>query len=685
MAAFRAQLFRRCVGVLAFMLAAPPYHACAAQDGIKPTPMITGALGLNTVPNARMDPAGTVRASVGTADPFIHSTLGVQVTDPLWIGIRHTSEISSLRDDAKRLMPGVDLKLRLRPESAYKPAVSLGFQSAFGHKRMAGEYVVVSKRFDAIDISGGIGWGVYGSADHVKNPFPSIFSSFERKRDEDGESPSTPADWFAGKAGFFAGFDYQTPIDSVTVKADFSADESQKSPWSVSVNYTPRPWISASVGAIGTDTVMARLSLSGVLSSWPWRAGEIPAAIAMQPYRAGAYSPQDMVNEASRHGYAMTAPSGEDKAARVSLKLDAAAPLTIGQALRAIANHAGHEAETLSVAPSVYGLKGPVITVARRDLEQMSVRQQGSVEEIWRNTDFNLKTPRTDLPFEDRRFLRLMIDEQASLSEEDSGILHRTAIIGEYRRPVFASAYGVSALRLNLFSNLDELNDYRLRSLAPVRGDVDLFARRGIAVDRMYVRNLYSFTPEWHTSVMTGYVEEMYSATGGEVLYRPFGKTWAMGADAYIAAKRDPATAFNLGLAQTAVLTGHVTGYYEWQDEDITLSLSAGRYLAGDMGATFQIDNRFMSGAKLSAFITATNAQDLDAYGAKSNFYSGLSITVPFGSVPYMPDGSSARLSAVPFGRNTGQKLDIPERLHDVSEPLSYRHLVRHWGDLKAP
>ncbi len=50
-----------------------------------PTGMLLGPLGLNAVPNARMDETGTARAGMSVPDPYMHAFLGVQLADPLYM------------------------------------------------------------------------------------------------------------------------------------------------------------------------------------------------------------------------------------------------------------------------------------------------------------------------------------------------------------------------------------------------------------------------------------------------------------------------------------------------------------------------------------------------------------------------------------------------------------------------
>ena len=57
-----------------------------------------------------------------------------------------------------------------------------------------------------------------------------------------------------------------------------------------------------------------------------------------------------------------------------------------------------------------------------------------------------------------------------------------------------------------------------------------------------------------------GYLEEMYMGTTGEILYRPFGKNWAIGAEANLALKRDPLSSFALLPNGDHILSG----FFKW-------------------------------------------------------------------------------------------------------------------------
>lgn len=240
---------------------------------------IHGKLGLNTIPNARMDEKGTIRAQSSYLDPYFHGFLGVQLASPLYVGIRQTAEVSSFDEDFDRLYPGVDAKLRTVKESTYRPEIAIGIQSGFGHKRTAGEYITATKRYKNFDFTGGIGWGRFASSAHIDNPLKALGSHFDKDRNLDGEAPNEPDDWFTGQdMGFFAGLEYFTPLKGLSLKADWGGDryEAEKAafnfrpaaPWSIGLNYKPWQFMDIGLASQGADKIMARLSLQGNVKNW---------------------------------------------------------------------------------------------------------------------------------------------------------------------------------------------------------------------------------------------------------------------------------------------------------------------------------------------------------------------------------------------------------------------------------
>ncbi len=682
------------------LLSAPARAAGGAS------PYLLGPLGLNTVPSARMEQAGTIRAGVSTLDPYAHATLAIQMTDSFNIALRQSAAMSSLGGRAERLYPGVDLKLRLTPETKFTPEISLGAIGALGHKRMAGEYIAASKRYHDFDFTAGIGWGRFGSAGTFNNPLGVLGSHFDKRRAPDGDMPSGPEDWFTGRdIGLFGGVEYFTPLDGLSLKFDWGADRfiaektafdfNAPDPWSIGINYAPGDTVNFGVAVAGGDKILATLSLKSLIPDWPGRNRAPERQTTLRPHRTDSANTARMAQDAAKQGNMILHTIRRNAAslwARLDADPDEPMPRQIGEAARHMANHAGPDAEELLVTPEIYGLNGPALRLMRRDLEQAAIHRQGSPQEIWRNAVLAAPVP-DDLqngPVENRfgrnaaghpvpKF-RFILDTQTSLSEEDHGLLYRTSGIVEMVERLTHPVLIGLGIRLNGPHNLEEISSLRPVPALPVRSDIDRFAGKTVTLDRMYgawTRSTHN--GEWHVMAAAGYLEEMYAGFGGEILYRPYGKTYAFGAELWEALKRDPGSTWSLLPSGDHVLSGHLKAWYEIPQTDLTLGLKVGRYLAEDIGGTLSLSKFMENGARIEAFATATDNADVDLWGGTTHLYSGMRLTLPLGNLPLLPSGSRARIGIMPLGRDHGQSLDSPLPLYETTEPLSFRHMAQHW------
>jgi hypothetical protein len=675
-------------------LAAFPAHAEMPEASTN----LYGALGLNTVPSARMDKTGTIRAGISTLDPYAHAWLGVQLAKPLSVVFRQSAEVSSLREDAKALYPGIDFKLRLFEETRARPEISVGLQSAFGHKRTAAEYIALSKRYKDFDFTAGMGWGALGQSGLISNPL------FSDSRDNDGPLPNKPKDWFTGEeAGIFGGIEYFTPIDGLSLKLDYSSyryeaeeaatDFKAPAPWSVGLNYKPKPWIDLGIAAQGTDKIMARISLQGLLQNWRRQDAQHENKTPLRPFRTELSLPSQMEEDAARNKIYVFDAEDKEHIARAKLTLTdrLSAPRQIREAAIHMANNAGAKTEQLEISPIVLGLTGPSVKIMRRDLETANTKKSGSAEEIWHHTTFDtdaktpgfftLKRPQ-EYGYGLNRF-SFLLDNQLSLAEDDSGTLYRSSFLVGHQAPgLFGFIDNFASLRINLKNNLDGLLAVRPIPLLPVRGDVALFAERGLALDTLYSAYTHSLRSDLHLSLMGGYLEEMYAGVGGEILYRPFESRFSFGVESWLALKRDPYTFLNSGLYGLKTFTGHVNGWYELPYWDTALHASAGRYLGGDTGGSLGLEKRFENGAKLESYLTVTNQSDADAFGGTTNIMNGVRLTLPLGGFKYAPPNADVRLRVEPLGRENGQRLNNPLPLRDLTEPFTLKHMQDNWSEI---
>lgn len=232
-----------------------------------------------------------------------------------------------------------------------------------------------------------------------------------------------------------------------------------------------------------------------------------------------------------------------------------------------------------------------------------------------------------------------------------------------------------------LLSNLG--SSFSNNSLLPhVRSDFPLYYSEGANgisnLDAVYRTRL---APDVYAEVKAGYLEDMFAGVGGQVLWRPNGERWALGADVYQVWQRD----FNrlFGLRDYHVVTGHVTLYYESPWYGLNLQLHGGRYLAGDWGGTIQISRVFSTGIEIGAFATFTDVP-FQQFG-EGSFDKGVIVRIPLEWALPLNTQSAANFDFRPLTRDGGQRLSGDDSLYSETTRTSYGQIDSHLDDIVTP
>jgi hypothetical protein len=155
----------------------------------------------------------------------------------------------------------------------------------------------------------------------------------------------------------------------------------------------------------------------------------------------------------------------------------------------------------------------------------------------------------------------------------------------------------------------------------------------------------------------------MYGGVGGEVLYRPFGQRWALGANVNWVRQRGFDQHF--GFRDYHVVTGHVTAYVDTGIQHVLAKISYGRYLAGDTGTTIDLSRVFDNGVRMGAYATFTNVSR--AQFGEGSFDKGIYITVPFDLMLPRSTQQQSVFLWQPLMRDGGAKLQRDYGLYDMT------------------
>jgi len=222
----------------------------------------------------------------------------------------------------------------------------------------------------------------------------------------------------------------------------------------------------------------------------------------------------------------------------------------------------------------------------------------------------------------------------------------------------------------------DDFNTSRVSDsqLPHVRSDfMKYFTQGKNGIGNLEADYRFRVAPNVFVKARAGYLESMFAGAGGEILWRPEGARWALGADVYQVWQRN----FDrlLGLQHYHKATGHISLYYDSPWYDLNFELRAGQYLAGDRGFTLQITRRFSTGVEIGAFATKTNVS-ASQFG-EGSFDKGLIIRIPLGWVAPIETQSQIGLDLRPVQRDGGQALNGDATLYDETRSTSEGELLR--------
>ena len=233
----------------------------------------------------------------------------------------------------------------------------------------------------------------------------------------------------------------------------------------------------------------------------------------------------------------------------------------------------------------------------------------------------------------------------------------------------------------NILNNYD-LNQTSNSQLPHVRTDVVQYLRDGIngiaILQGVYHTRL---SREFYVEAKAGYLEDMFAGGGLQALWRPDGERFSFGADLYDVWQRNFDRLF--GFRNYHILTGHASVYYQSPWYGLNFAVHAGRYLAGDYGATVEMTRRFSTGVEIGAFATFTNVP-FSKFG-EGSFDKGVIIHIPLEWALPFYSHSSYDLLLRSLTRDGGQRLDDDDSLYGETAPDSYGETVEHLDEITAP
>jgi hypothetical protein len=579
----------------------------------------------------------------------------------------------------------IDAKLRLWRESHYLPALSAGVRDLGGTGLFSSEYVVASKRFGPFDTSLGLAWGYMGNRGDIRNPLAVISDKFETRPDAANRAGQLNShDYFRGRPAFFGGVSYQTPWQPLVLKLEYEGNDYRHEPFR---NNQPQrtPVNLGAVYRFGSvdlslalergRTAMLGFTLHTNLADTTGPAKRLdPAPPARAPTPPTQTPPQVdwpavsrelrdnagiAVSRVTRRGREVLI-TGEQQRYFYPAK-------GLGRAARVLDNQLGPGTDWYTVVSTREGMPMVATSVHRQRFDDL-LDHNIDLSTFRRSVEQDTPLPRReDVLYRatpNRFDGGFSLGFSESLGGPDAFLLYQVSADydANYRfTPNLWWSGNVSANLLNNYdkfkydapSNLPRVRTYVREYLTSSRVTLPVFQ---LTASRRLGTDLYGLA-------YAGLLESMYAGAGGELLYRPMGERWAIGADVNWVRQRGFDQDFSL--RKYHVATGQVTGYFDLGYKDVTLALSAGRYLAGDWGTTVDVSREFRNGVRMGAYATFTNVSA--AQFGEGSFDKGIYISIPFDLMLPSSHVRRADIMWQPLLRDGGARLNKRYNLYDLT------------------
>ncbi|MBZ9784377.1 YjbH domain-containing protein [Pseudomonas sp. REP124] len=649
-----------------------------------------GGAGLLQTPTARMAPAGELSLNANRTDPYSRYSVSLQPFEWLEGSFRYTAITNrpygpeSLSGSQSYKDKAVDIKARLWEETHWAPEVALGFRDIGGTGLFSSEYFVANKRYENLDFSAGIAWGYLGNRGDFENPLASLDDRFETRPDSEGTGDVNAGSYFRGSPSFFGGVSYQTPWDRLSLKLEYEGNDykhepkdnviKQDSPINLGAVFKLTDSVDLSAAWERGNTAMFGITFHTNFASRkaPVKTYDPPA----EPLPAKAPStPADQVDWANvsqrlqqNAGYQVERISqrgpelivyGEQSRYFHSAK-------AVGRASRILDNSVNDDIDWFTVVNKRYDLPLEETSVPRQTFREV-INNEEPLQSLHRTTEINAAMPHNEKTLYTQAPQPFSYGVGLGFKQNvggPDGLLYQFTADADAEYRFTRNTWWNGLLSANLANNFDKFTYDAPSNLPRVRTDLRQYLTTSETTMPLFqITHAQQLDKDLYGMVYGGYLESMFAGVGGELLFRPTGARWSLGADLNYVRQRD----FDQGFAlrDYSVVTGHITGYTDLPFDTLA-AVSVGRYLAGDWGSTLDISREFSNGVRFGAWATVTTVSG-DQYG-EGSFDKGIYLSIPFDEIMSMSTMRRANLVWSPLTRDGGARLNRSFQLHSMTD-----------------
>lgn len=681
--------------------AAAASHASASA--LQGTASDWGEVGLLQTPSARMAPAGEVRSHLSAIYPYVRGTVMLQPLDWLEAGFRYTDIADRLYGPAiagsqTYKDKSIDLKLRLREESASLPQLALGLRDIGGTGLFSGEYLVASKRAGPWDLSAGLGWGYLGARGNIAAPLGFLGQGFRERPGSDNSNGGTTnfQSMFHGNAALFGGVQWQSPAGEWVLKAELDGNDyrseplggsvAASSPLNLGLVYRYSPYIDLSLGWEHGNRAMLGLTLHAALNRLETPKVLDPLLPRVQraaPAALPATGWSGVAADLERHTGWSVQQLAQQHATLAATVQTNGSPFLAEQVERATT--VLHQNAPAGVDRLVLDLQQRGLALSRLEIDRAE----------WATQRTQAQAPALQLQAQQLRPAPAAVPEAAAdaaaayqrpaasapqldwgpsysqiLGGPDGFLLYQLGLQAKLDWHLAPSTWLAGSVNARLLDNYANFVYDAPSDLPRVRTHMREYVTTSrLTLPLLQLTHVHDLGHSHYVSAYAGMLEPMYAGVGAEWLYRPWRSPLALGVDLNHVRQRNFAQ--DLGLGDYAANTGHASVYWDTGWNDVQLKLQMGRYLAGDTGATLDVKRSFANGVAIGAWATKTNVS-AEQFG-EGSFDKGIYVSIPFDLM--LPKSTPGVANAVwtPLTRDGGARLNRSVALFELTRQRDAR------------
>ena len=692
-----------------------------------------GTTGLIMMPSARLYPEGSLVFTWSHLEPYLRGSFVGYPFDWLEASYQYTDVNNKLYSESREFSgsqsykgKSFDAKIRLIKEKKYMPAIAIGFRDLGGSSLFASEFIVASKMVGNVDFTVGMGWGVIGK-NRVKNPFAYLHDRFKtRDRDTRGDTQGGEinyATFFSGRtASLFGGVEVFLPrMKGLRLKLEYDGNEygkysdefqngqyvldrfegylpvEQSSRVNINFLYPVTEHFHIKLGYIRGNELNFGFSIAGLYGG-------------KDPYIKKRDPRKEIPN---KEVYQFVNSQKKENLYRTSLKFMADENIYLQYA------NLKEETQTLEIAYAQNKYLSQPIAVGRitRILDDISPQSVKNFSLTNLNADQQMYTvvvPREDFIKYDAYKLTNVLEQSVEVIKDDPDAFKKYEYIPGIKFPIIMNKFApairsqiggpdgfyfgeialsahtevilrrnISLLAVTGIGIYDTFGELKLASdsiLPHVRTDIVKYLQQSNKFNITRLQGNYFMNPskDLYAKISAGILEPMFMGIGGEVMWRPFEGSIAIGAELWRVKQRAYRQLLSTRRYQTT--TGHFNFYYREPNTRVLAHVRAGRFLAEDSGFSFTFSREFRSGANMGIFFSLTDISK-EEFGEGSfdkGFFFNLPIQMFFEKYSRGMTGFGLR----PLTRDGAQTLVHANDLWSTTYAANKNNIMRDWGDV---